>query len=358
MKLFCCGNKIVVPEEMSQDVIITGHCLLSHAGANKTYETLKDYFTGDLSKHRTKSILEKCEICQVFEKKNVSYGVTPEIRIGTEPFELVHSDFVGLYPTKNYTLPFDRSSFYIATLIDSYSRVVYVEITEDISSSFLAERLLPSWFSLYKPMKILVTDQGASYMSKRFSDFLRSYEIVHRPTSGYNPRGNGKAERINNTINIILRIYKNGSKQELKRRIETSLNVGHHSVLRYSPAQILKQASVFNPLNVPTEIEENKVLERTRKAVLENNRLANTKRKSFTFLPNSYVLVKVQNLTKIDPPYSGPFKVVQSSATGSRILVDENTRVVWHHVRNVHPFSRESEQDVIDSRLRLESLNN
>ncbi|MCI27168.1 retrovirus-related pol polyprotein from transposon tnt 1-94, partial [Trifolium medium] len=111
--------------------------------------------------------------------------------------EVVHSDVCG---------PFDEKSLggnmYFITFVDEYSRKMWIYLIQtkdevfDVFKRFKA--LVENQSS--KRMKILITDGGGEYTSKKFESFCVENGVEHEVTVPYTPQHNGLAERRNMTI--------------------------------------------------------------------------------------------------------------------------------------------------------------
>ena len=56
-------------------------------------------------------------------------------------------------------------------------------------------------------MKTIVTDKGKEFINEVMGKLLKRMHIEQKSTQGYNPKANGKAERVNQTIIEILRKF-------------------------------------------------------------------------------------------------------------------------------------------------------
>ena len=74
----------------------------------------------------------------------------------------------------------------------------------------------------------------------------------------YNPSSNSLSKRINKQIALGLRLYKGESIQEVAKKIEFSINAGINRTLGFSPLEILRKESNFDPLSRKLDISEQK----------------------------------------------------------------------------------------------------
>ena len=134
----------------------------------------------------------------------------------TRPGELVHVDTKklhqvpdgggwrahgrGVLPQRDRAVP---EIDYIHTVIDAYSRVVYVEVwpdeTADTCTAVFARAV--AWFA-ERGVRIdaVLSDNGPGYRSHRWRDLCTELTIEHRRIRPYTPRTNGKVERFNRTL--------------------------------------------------------------------------------------------------------------------------------------------------------------
>jgi transposase InsO family protein len=103
-------------------------------------------------------------------------------------------DFVGPFPTGENLLP----------LVDYYSRYPEVEIMKHITTAALEPRLRRI-FARYGVPQEIVTDNAKTFRSSRFSNLMRKFGIKHKKITPRYPRANGEAERLNRSINKVVK---------------------------------------------------------------------------------------------------------------------------------------------------------
>lgn len=92
---------------------------------------------------------------------------------------------------------------YVHVAIDDATRLAYVEVRRSqrrrACAVFLTNAL--RWFQRRGiTMRRLLTDNGASYKSRRVAGVCRTWQLRHRFTRPYRPQTNGKAERFIQTL--------------------------------------------------------------------------------------------------------------------------------------------------------------
>jgi len=116
--------------------------------------------------------------------------------------ERIHSDLCGPYPTSK------GKSIYILTFLDEFTHWCWTATIPDKSSSTICQefRYLIKQIETETDLKIkyLRTDGGGEYQGE-LTPVLKELGIKHEPTSPHSPQSNGKAERLNRTLNNYAR---------------------------------------------------------------------------------------------------------------------------------------------------------
>jgi len=139
--------------------------------------------------------LPLCEPCATSKQTSASHPAN-SVR-ASAPLDLVHSDICG--PIEVESL---GGSQYFVTLLDDFSSLAQVAYIRRKSDADAALRgMLAMWErSTGRKVKALRSDRGGEYLSKDFSSYLRAAGIQHEPTAPYSPEQNGRAERLNRTL--------------------------------------------------------------------------------------------------------------------------------------------------------------
>lgn len=111
------------------------------------------------------------------------------------PFERVHVDFAG---------PFLGHMFFI--YIDAYSKWPEIHIMKNINTSTTIMKC-KEIFSVFGIPQILVSDNGTTFTSSEFQNFLEQNGIIHKTSAPFHPATIGQAERY-------VRILKDHLKKE------------------------------------------------------------------------------------------------------------------------------------------------
>ncbi|KAF5094301.1 hypothetical protein DV451_005044 [Geotrichum candidum] len=139
-----------------------------------------------------------CTVC--VQGKSTIRPLTLSKSRASRPLELLHTDVSG---PKN--VPNIDGSLYFVTIIDDYSRFAHVSLVANKSDTqtCLRQFILDAEAAFsgqgFKVQKIR-SDNGGEYSSHVLAEFLSERGIEHNFTVPYKPQQNGRAERLNRTL--------------------------------------------------------------------------------------------------------------------------------------------------------------
>ena len=212
-----------------------------HLGARKTLAKVSQkYFWPGMSR-QVKSYVRKCELCQKYKVQQLKPAGKMLSHIAEEPWITVCTDFVGPLPRSKH------GNTMLLVVFDKFSK--WVELvalrkatTESLIKSF-RERILPH----FGVPKVLITDNGAQFSSKKFGTFLEDWGIRHQFTAPYTPQEN-PTERANRTVKTMIAQFTGDDHRkwdELLPEISLAINSSVSATTNYSPAYLC-QGREFN----------------------------------------------------------------------------------------------------------------
>ena len=139
--------------------------------------------------------LDFCEHCVFGKQYRVSFGTG--VHRTKDTLDYIHSDVWG--PSQ---VPSKGRASYLLTLIDDYSRKVWVYLLKHKSDVFATFK---QWKVMIekqtgKTVKRLRTDNRMELCFMEFDQFCKNERIVRHRTVRYTPQQNGVAERMNMTL--------------------------------------------------------------------------------------------------------------------------------------------------------------
>jgi putative transposase len=113
--------------------------------------------------------------------------------------------------------------YYLISVLDDYSRMILAwELKTDMTSASISEVVERGVeFTGMKNVPVedrtrLVSDNGSSYLSHAFEDYLRMLQIQHIRCAPHHPQTNGKIERFHETLKARLNLLVYTSREQLR----------------------------------------------------------------------------------------------------------------------------------------------
>ncbi|KAG0433969.1 Transposon Tf2-11 polyprotein [Dictyocoela muelleri] len=125
---------------------------------------------------------------------------------------------------------------YLITFTDLFTKYTYiVKITKNITSDTLKKSCEEIWLQKFGPQKKFISDMDRQYISTPFKSFIMSLNTKQYFTSINSPQSNGISERINKTINEIMRILKDENVEKIENIIFNRINFCINTSTEFSP---------------------------------------------------------------------------------------------------------------------------
>lgn len=112
------------------------------------------------------------------------------------PFDLEHFNMDNIKPVN------------LLVMMDLYSKFVEIELIYEANSLSACKAFQNGWLLKYGPSLQVLCDSGVHFTSNHFRNLCQQNTIKLIHTSTGNPQGNGVVERVMQTINEILQIFK------------------------------------------------------------------------------------------------------------------------------------------------------
>ncbi|PAA80730.1 hypothetical protein BOX15_Mlig030312g1 [Macrostomum lignano] len=134
---------------------------------------------------------------------------------------------------------------HLLVLVDHFSRYPIIISMSSMTAESVTKQLRSLFATLGRPAQ-LVSDNGPPLSSQAFKEFLSSNGVQHRLITPYNPAANGVTERVNRSINKIVRIASiepSDWRAALQDWLEAYRNTPHTST-GATPAELMFQRQV------------------------------------------------------------------------------------------------------------------
>jgi len=187
------GEPICLHSRLSEDTW-RWHARLGHINFESMKKMSKKGLVKGLPHFDSENQL--CESCLVGKQTRKSFPLMTTYK-ATRPLELVHGDLCG--PITPSTKGQNR---YIFTLIDDFSRYMWIFLLKEKSEAFLHFKKFKALAEneLGKSLKVFRSDRGGEFTSLEFNSFCDINGIKRHLTAPYSPQQNGIVERRNRTL--------------------------------------------------------------------------------------------------------------------------------------------------------------
>ncbi|XP_029158172.1 uncharacterized protein K02A2.6-like [Nylanderia fulva] len=230
-------ERIAIPKSLRSKVLKELHA--GHFGTVKMKKLSRNFCWWPKIDKEIEEITKNCKACATF-LNNPRIKVKHAWEAASEPFERVHIDFAG---------PFMSHTFLV--LVDSYTKWPEVHIVKNMSVQNTIEKCREIFAKFGLP-RVLVSDNGRTFIAEEFENFLRINGIYHKRTAPYHPATNGLAERFVQTLKKSLRKL-NISNGNIKTNLQKFLfqyRVTPHAELDKSPAEAMYNRKLRSRLDL------------------------------------------------------------------------------------------------------------
>ncbi|GBE89916.1 Transposon Tf2-6 polyprotein [Sparassis crispa] len=361
-------GKIYVPpsETLHRDLVRLHHDspAMGHPGKFNTLELLRREFWWPGMYTFVYNYVEGCAACQQM-KPNTHPTRIPLEPIPADPHALPFSccttDFITDLPISN---GFD--SIMVIVDHDLTKGVILMPCLKTITAEGTAKIFHDKVYSRFGLPDRIISDRGPQYASKVFQELNRLLQIRSSMSTAYHPQTDGETERVNQELEIYLRLYCGNNPETWADRLpdlEFCHNTREHSARKMSPFYIMMGyeprglPSVFPSTNIPSVEFRLDMLQKIRLEALAMHELARqqmadrVRQGSPKFTLGQKVWLDSRNLKvnyasrKIAPKREGPFEIVEVIGPANyRLKLPKTWRV--HSVFHAALLSPYRENDI------------
>ena len=187
------GARVVIPTQGQKSVLDELH--ETHLGASKMKALARSYIWWPKMDSEIEEIARKCCNCQQTSTAPAKAPLHPW-EWPAQPWSRLHLDFAGPYLGRMFLV-----------LVDAHSKWLDVQVMDTITSEMTIARLRLIFSTHGLPQQI-ATDNGPTFVSETFKEFMEQNGIKHTFSAPYHPSSNGLAERAVQTFKQDLRQMK------------------------------------------------------------------------------------------------------------------------------------------------------
>lgn len=197
-------DRLYVPPAFRQFLLghFHGNLLCGHWGILKTLDLISRTFSWPGLREDVSAFVARCVRCQQIKVDHrAPQGELIPLPIPDRPWSTIGVDFIVKLPVSG---GFDS----IMVVVDHYSKSAhFIPAKESWTAQILAEQFLSSVFKLHGLPDKIVSDRGATFVSKFWTALLRQLRIQPAPSTAFHPATDGQVERVNAILEDYLRHF-------------------------------------------------------------------------------------------------------------------------------------------------------
>lgn len=242
--------QVVCPAARKKEVWEKYHQAAGHAGVERTLAVIRRHFFWPWMEMEVRQMYHSCVTCSLQKDKDMPKAPLQPISVSF-PLEVVAMDFLSL------SRPQDAYQN-ILVMTDMFTRYSWAVPTHDQTAPTTAIAL---WSSVILPFGCpmrLHADQGPNFESAVMHQLCDLYGVSKSRTTPYHPAGNGRVERMNQTLLDMLRTLTMEKQARWHQYLPELLQVYNntpHSSTGFAPAYLMFGRHLRLPVDVSLGIE-------------------------------------------------------------------------------------------------------
>ena len=320
----------IIPDSHIEELVKKFHVASGHMGRDKTLAAMRKYYYHVNITKVVTNIINECTICQ--EYKGSSRGGEPQFkRQAAKVYEQYAIDLLELEPARGNVK-------YLLVGVDVLSRFMNAIPIKDkcarTVATALEQRIFPT---LARIPDVIISDNGPEFRAKVFEELLLKYSIKHFMTIPHFPQSNGRVERVNRTLQLMLATACAESGLDWLDELSRVLilyNHSKHTQTGKAPCDFLTEHEVKLPLPGSKWREATSRFKPYHEGDLVGYKLPSFARRG-----------------KLSPRYQGPCRVVGTDHSGLtyNIICRGDKKCKKTHYNQLKPWYGDWEEDVMES---------
>jgi len=194
--------KVWIPKSLRPRILKEHHDnrMACHFGIERTLAKLKNspYFWPKL-RTEVEDWCNKCDICFKIKPTNKKQKAPMKMYGVGEAMERVAVDILGPLPTSR------KGNRFIIVIADYFTKWVEAYPVPNHTAEMVAETIATNFFTRFGLPVTIHSDQGRDFESKLFQQMCELLGIEKTRTTPWNPQSDGTVERMNRTLETMLR---------------------------------------------------------------------------------------------------------------------------------------------------------
>lgn len=357
-------KKLFVPFRPLQAKVMAAnhdHVTAGHVGMDKTVELVSRHYHWRGIAQTVQRYVKSCVLCQRMKSTNQRpAGLLQPLPVPTSNWEHVSLDLIGPLPTTS------NGFNCIVTVVDKLSKMAhFIVTTTSVDAPGLAKLLMNNVFKLHGFPKALISDRDTRFTSAYWKAFNEALGIASHMSTAFHPETDGQTERMNRTIEEMLRAYvndKHDNWDDSLPSLELAYNNSRQASSKFTPYYLnhgchpYVPGAALNPTAVPAVDPDNlahtvtaalaKAKQHLESARERQQAYANKSRRHVEYEVGDSVYLSTENLKLPGPSRTlqerriGPFTISKklSPVNYKLDLPDEMQIHDTFHVKLLSPF--------------------
>ena len=322
----------IVPADMRRNVFDMFHGL-SHPGIRATTTLISRKFVWHGLRKQVTHWVRTCVACQTSKVYRHIKAPLNTFEVPTRRFDHIHVDLVG-------PLPPSHGCTHLLTVVDRFTRWPEAIPMSDTSTYSCARALIAHWIARFGLPTHLFSDRGSQFTSALWKALTELFGTQLHHTTAYHPQANGIVERFHRHLKSALRARLTGPDwvDELPW-VLLGIRTAPKEDLATSSAELV----YGTPITVPGDF-----LRTASETTAPSSLLPELRRRVGNLVPvptawhgtsptydpvdlhrSQFVFVRRDaHRTSLQPPYDGPFKVLEHGPKTFKVDVGGRTETI------------------------------
>ena len=237
------GARVIVPPQLQKEVLDEIH--EGHPGMVRMKAFARSYVWWPSLNSDIENKVRSCTMCQ--QERKLPPAAPIQLWEWLEkPWTRIHIDHAGPFMDKMLLIT-----------VDSYSKWIDISVVPSTSTEATLSRLR-MLFANHGLPEVVVSDNGSSFTSAEFKEFMSRNGIKHITTAPYHPSSNGQAERAVQTVKAGLRKMK-GPLETRVARFLLKYRATPQTTTGLTPAELLMGRKLRTHLNLLYPTKEKQI---------------------------------------------------------------------------------------------------
>lgn len=168
-----------------------------------------------------KRYVRGCRNCNEYkDPHHATYGKLSPLPVPEGRWTIFHMDLITELPTT------ERGSNAILVIIDALTKMAHfipvkLKGNQSINAKVAANLFRRECIRLHGIPGAVVSGRDTRFQNKLWKNIIAKLGVIQQPTTAYHSTANGQSERVNTTIEALLRAYSNDSQKDWEEWLDT-----------------------------------------------------------------------------------------------------------------------------------------